>query len=78
MTEITEADLAALSALDTPTVCNALELVVPHRRAYGFNRHPLVCPSANAGRVNSYYSESAKRSVLLRKVLERVRESQAL
>src|SRR6201995_4361275 len=35
------ADLEALRAFDTPTICNALELVVPARRAMGFNRRPL-------------------------------------
>ena len=43
MAEISEATLAALRALDTPTVCNALELVAPERRALGFTVDPLVC-----------------------------------
>jgi len=34
---------AALVALDTPTVCNALELVAPQRRGHGFTVSPLVC-----------------------------------
>ncbi|MBV9860416.1 MAG: RraA family protein [Alphaproteobacteria bacterium] len=34
--------LDALRAYDTPTICNALELVVPARRAMGFTRRPLV------------------------------------
>ncbi|HJU17343.1 MAG TPA: RraA family protein [Stellaceae bacterium] len=38
------ADLAALQAFDTPTICNALELVAPARRATGFTRRPLVAP----------------------------------
>jgi regulator of RNase E activity RraA len=38
------ADLQALAAFDTPTICNALELVVPARRAAGFIRRPLVAP----------------------------------
>ncbi|MBT6890268.1 MAG: hypothetical protein P8P91_05315 [Pseudomonadales bacterium] len=33
----------ALLALDTPTVCNALEIVNPARRARGFNIRPFVC-----------------------------------
>lgn len=37
-----QADLEALRAFDTPTICNALELVVPARRATGFIRRPLV------------------------------------
>jgi regulator of RNase E activity RraA len=34
--------LEALRAWDTPTICNALEIVVPARRAIGFTRRPLV------------------------------------
>jgi regulator of RNase E activity RraA len=34
---------AALAALDTPTVCNALEVVAPERRGYGFTVCPLIC-----------------------------------
>jgi regulator of RNase E activity RraA len=41
---LTEADFTALRAWDTPTICNALELVAPERRALGFNRRPLVAP----------------------------------
>ena len=33
----------ALRALDTPTVCNALEAVNPSRRTRGFNVKPFVC-----------------------------------
>src|SRR5262249_25498781 len=36
------ADLEALREFDTPTICNALELVAPARRATGFTRRPLV------------------------------------
>jgi regulator of RNase E activity RraA len=35
--------LAALRALDTPTVCNALEALVPARRGSGYTVRPLVC-----------------------------------
>ncbi|HZS85132.1 MAG TPA: RraA family protein [Stellaceae bacterium] len=41
---LTEAELEALRAWDTPTICNALELVAPERRALGFNRRPLYAP----------------------------------
>jgi regulator of RNase E activity RraA len=33
----------ALARFDTPTICNALEVVVPARRGHGFTVHPLVC-----------------------------------
>jgi regulator of RNase E activity RraA len=35
------ADLERLRAFDTPTICNALEIVAPARRATGFTRRPL-------------------------------------
>ena len=38
----TAADLEALRAWDTPTICNALEVVAPHRRGHGFTLRPLV------------------------------------
>jgi regulator of RNase E activity RraA len=41
------AELDALRAFDTPTICNALEIVVPARRALGFVRRPLVAPFAH-------------------------------
>jgi regulator of RNase E activity RraA len=34
--------LETLRAWDTPTICNALELIVPARRAIGFIRRPLI------------------------------------
>ena len=37
-------ELAALAAFDTPTICNALEILVPERRSLGFNRRPLLSP----------------------------------
>lgn len=37
--------LARLAEADTPTICNALELVVPQRRATGFTSRPLVVAS---------------------------------
>ena len=43
MTDINPAALAALSQWDTPTICNALEVVVPHRRATGFTVEHLHC-----------------------------------
>ncbi len=36
------ADLEALRAWDTPTICNGLELIVPERRAVGFTTVPLL------------------------------------
>ena len=41
------ADLEALKAFDTPTICNALEVIAPARRATGFMRRPLIAAFAN-------------------------------
>jgi regulator of RNase E activity RraA len=38
----TAAQLAALTKLDTPTICNALEIAAPERRGYGYTVKPLV------------------------------------
>jgi regulator of RNase E activity RraA len=51
---LTDADLKALAAFDTPTICNALEVVAPERRAHGFNRRPLVCPFPERGPIVAY------------------------
>ncbi|MDE1904750.1 MAG: RraA family protein [Alphaproteobacteria bacterium] len=47
-------ELAALAAFDTPTICNALEIVAPERRAFGFNRRPLLSPLPQAKPVVGY------------------------
>ena len=36
------ADLEALKAWDTPTICNGLEILAPERRAVGFTVEPMV------------------------------------
>ncbi|MGO3934581.1 RraA family protein [Rhodopseudomonas pseudopalustris] len=36
--------LEALARYDTPTICNAMEIVAPERRAIGFTTRPLICP----------------------------------
>jgi regulator of RNase E activity RraA len=38
-----EDELAALVQFDTPTICNALELVMPETRKGGYTVRPLVC-----------------------------------
>lgn len=43
MTEISAADLDRLTAWDTPTICNALEITNPERRATGFTTGIMVC-----------------------------------
>jgi len=43
MFELTDSLIHDLQQFDTPTVCNALEIVAPKRRGYGFTTKPLVC-----------------------------------
>jgi len=38
----TAADLEALKAWDTPTICNGLEIIVPERRAIGFTVEQMI------------------------------------
>ena len=43
MTSNSLPDLSILARWDTPTICNALELMVPERRGYGFTVEQVVC-----------------------------------
>ena len=51
---LTADDFAALRALDTPSVCNAIEIVVPERRAYGFTTSTLHCIRPELGAMVGY------------------------
>lgn len=51
---LTETDLDALRALDTPTVCNALEVVAPERRGGGYSVAPFFCPRPELGSMVGY------------------------
>lgn len=42
MTDITAEDLKTLTQWDTPTICNALEEIVPERRGHGYTTEQLV------------------------------------
>lgn len=43
MVELTDELIAHLQSIDTPTMCNALEVLSPERRGYGYTTQPLVC-----------------------------------
>lgn len=51
MFELTPDLIAMLKSVDTPTVCNALELLAPERRGYGFTTKPLLCTRPELGPV---------------------------
>jgi regulator of RNase E activity RraA len=65
MTEgpLTQAELAALRRYDTPTICNALELVAPERRALGFTTEALVCADPSLPPVVGYARTATIRAV---------------
>jgi regulator of RNase E activity RraA len=46
--------LEALARYDTPTICNALEVVAPARRLVGYTTKPLVCPFPNLPPIVGY------------------------
>ena len=41
--ELNDQLIAELQSMDTPTVCNALEILVPKRRGYGYTTTNLIC-----------------------------------
>lgn len=47
MSRITDDQIAMLKGFDTPTICNALELLVPERRAKGFTTEHLHCADSS-------------------------------
>ena len=54
--------LATLATFDTPTICNALEIVAPERRATGFTVRPLVCPFPDLPPIVGYAKTATIRS----------------
>ena len=63
MTTIDPAALEALRAWDTPTICNALEVVAPHRRATGFTVEHLHCLDPGLKPIVGYARTATFRSV---------------
>ena len=62
MTAIDPAALDALRTWDTPTICNALEVVVPHRRATGFTVEHLHCLDSGLKPIVGYARTATFRS----------------
>jgi regulator of RNase E activity RraA len=56
--------LEALGRYDTPTICNALEIVAPERRLIGYTTKPLVCPFPNLPPMVGYARTVTIRSVV--------------
>lgn len=56
--------LEALARYDTPTICNAMEIVAPERRLIGYTTKPLVCPFPGLPPMVGYARTVTIRSVL--------------
>ena len=56
--------LEALGRYDTPTICNAMEIVAPERRLIGYTTKQLVCPFPNLPPMVGYARTVTIRSVL--------------
>jgi regulator of RNase E activity RraA len=56
--------LDALARYDTPTICNAMEIVAPERRLIGYTTKPLVCPFPDLPPMVGYARTVTIRSVL--------------
>jgi regulator of RNase E activity RraA len=56
--------LESLRRYDTPTICNALEIVAPQRRLIGYTTKPLVCPFPELPPMVGYARTVTIRSVL--------------
>ncbi len=63
MTDITPADLDRLTEWDTPTICNALELTNPERRATGFTTGTMVCAFPDLKPICGYARTATIRAV---------------
>ncbi len=56
--------LETLARYDTPTICNAMEIVAPERRLIGYTTKPLVCPFPDLPPMVGYARTVTIRSVL--------------
>jgi regulator of RNase E activity RraA len=56
--------LEALGRYDTPTICNAMEVVAPERRLIGYTTKPLVCPFPDLPPIVGYARTVSIRSVI--------------
>src|SRR5579863_1901372 len=56
--------LEALARYDTPTICNAMEVIAPERRLIGYTTKPLVCPFPDLAPMVGYARTVTIRSVL--------------
>jgi hypothetical protein len=71
-------DYASLADYDTPTICNALEVLLPERRSSGFTARPFVCADAALPPMVGFARTATIRAVAAPAVPpERLREQRA-
>ena len=63
MSDITSADVSALTQWDTPTICNGLELVTPERRAIGFTTEQMTCLDPRLSPIVGYARTATVRAI---------------
>ncbi|MBX2884332.1 MAG: RraA family protein [Granulosicoccus sp.] len=52
--KLTASDLDVLTQWDTPTICNALEILTPHRRGFGYSIKAFSCLFPDARPIAGY------------------------
>lgn len=62
--QLTADELKALQKWDTPTICNALEIVAPQRRTIGFTTSNLFCARPNQPPMVGYARTATARAML--------------
>src|ERR1700749_2973191 len=55
--------LEALAKYDTPTICNAMEVIAPERRLIGYTTKPLVAPFPDLPPIVGYARTVTARAV---------------
>lgn len=61
---LTAADLERLREFDTPTICNALEMIEPGRRGYGYTRKGMVVVNGGSSPVVGMARTATMRSAI--------------
>ena len=67
-----------LKTYDTPTICNALEVVDPARRLTGFTTRPLVCPFPNLPPIVGYAKTATIRTTHAHELDAKAQRSQRI
>jgi len=58
---LTKQQAEFLQSMDTPTVCNVIEMVAPERRGHGYTVKHLFCPFPNLPPIVGFANASSTR-----------------